>query len=76
MTYNISPDLIPKRYLDLLISTATKIIKTTTDDFAFVRVPTKDKTYVLWVGLNAEERLEETYFVTDDFMVSPIDLRR
>lgn len=76
MTYNISPDLIPKRYLDLLISTATKVIHNTNKDYAYVNVPSEDKSYVLWIGLNSENRLEECYFVSDDFIGHPIKLRQ
>lgn len=75
MTVEISPEKIPEVYLKLLITAATQIIHKTPDSYAFVRVPADNFTYLLWIGLNQDNNLEECYFVTNDVVVAPIITR-
>lgn len=73
MTISISPDQIPETHLNLLIKVATQIIRKTSDGYAYCSVPLNDfQSYVLWIGLNSSNVLEEHYFLTDDFVLGPI----
>ena len=77
MTISINPDQIPEAHLNLLIKTATQIIKKTPDGYAYCKVPLNNfQSYVLWIGLNSSNVLEEHYFLTDDFVLSPIKNRQ
>lgn len=77
MTVNIDPNQIPETHLNLLIKTATQIIKKTSDGYAYCRVPYNDKeAFVLWVGLNSNNVLEEHYFFTNDMVLAPIKNRQ
>ena len=73
MTVEINPNQIPEKYLQLLIGTATKIIKKTRNGYAYCNVPINAaQSYVLWVGLNDKNVLEECYFLSDDLVCNPI----
>lgn len=76
MTVEIKPDQIPEKYLQVLISAATKIIKKTRNGYAYCNVPINAvQSYVLWVGLNDKNVLEECYFLSDDLLINPITVR-
>lgn len=76
MTVEIKPNQIPEKYLQVLISAATKIIKKTVNGYAYVNVPINAyQNYILWVGLNKNNKLEECYFLSDDLLVNPITAR-
>lgn len=76
MTVEIKPNQIPEKYLQVLISAATKIIKKTVNGYAYVNVPINAcQNYILWVGLNKNNKLEECYFLSDDLLINPITAR-
>lgn len=77
MTVSINPEQIPEAHLKLLVKTATQIMQKTSDGYAYCRVPCNDaQSYVLWVGLNQDNILEEHYFYTDDLVYAPIKNRQ
>ena len=76
MTVEINPNQIPEKYLQLLIGTATKIIKKTRNGYAYCNVPINAaQSYVLWIGLYDKNVLEECYFLLDYLLINPITIR-
>ena len=69
MTREITLEEIPEMHRNTLACAAAQVIKKHGKS-AYVSVPSEKQNfyYILWAGLNADQQLEECYFISNDFV--------
>jgi hypothetical protein len=77
MTREITLEEIPEMHRNTLAATAAQIIKKRGTS-AYVSVPSERQNfyYILWAGLNADQQLEECYFLSNDFVSQNVLINR
>lgn len=70
MTKNLTADEVPEEVIKTLIQTAIKIIKGSkeTDAYVYCKDKSGKGSYIAYIFIDNEEKLDGCYFFTDDII--------